>query len=353
MRSLLATTSKETSAYNNKNRMDTVPNNHFRNYFTTLVDELLTQLTHCFSDCKSTEDTRKAFQTHIKGNQRHEDNMLKNWHKVMSPYYRTMVQDPVNTFEKILDILMNTAEKMEDITIDDLLAKIIVAKMTKSQKEYDKYENILYDPVFFLKQLKLREKWRDPTFDDDSRRYIVCYMLHLNGFAILYHIVPDELFEAAQTQGLKVMGNLEQSKNVKAGVDGETTQRLLKETYNVLPKDALNRFMQNMPMFMLSISCLSGAGLEEGNMLMKMLESSGPMAEQMGPMKNILNMVLPMLGNIPPEAFQNLNQMMQNGMIQNMLSGESGGLPNIDPNILQSMMRPDVLASMLQHLQHK
>lgn len=324
-------------------------NNHFRTYFTNLVHELLTQLTHSFTDCKSTENTLSAFSTHIKGNERHEENMIKNWHNVMSPYYRTMVQDPVNSFEEILENLMNMADKMEDVTIDGIISKLVIAKMTQNQKDCEKYQNMLNDPVYFLKQLKLREKWRDPTFDDESRRYIVCYMLHLNGFAILYHIVPDDLYNSAQIQGAKVMGTIDQNK--KQNIGAEITQKLILETYKELPKDSLNEFMQNMPMFLLAISCLSGAGLDGGNMLISMLESSGPMAEQLGPMKNVLNMVLPMLSNVPPESYQQITQLMQSGMIQNMLSGQGGGFPNIDPNMLQSMMRPELLASMLQNFQ--
>ncbi len=320
--------------------------NHFRTYFSNLVGDLLGQLCHSFEDCESTKQTFDAFNSHIKGHDRHEDIMLKNWHEVMTPFYNGMVQDPVNSFEEILNILMDRAEKMEDISIPDLVAKIVVANLTKNTAELKKYECILYDPVYILKQVRLREKWRDSTFDDDSRRYIVCYMLHLNGFAILYNIVPDELFEAAQTQGMKVMGKL----SSKDGGNLEA-QDVIRETYNEMPQVHFQAFMENMPMFMLAISCLSGAGLEGGNMLMTLLQSSGPMAEQMGPMKNILNMALPILKNIPPETFHNMSQMMQSGAVQNILQN-GGGLPNIDPNLLQSMMRPEMLASMLKNMQN-
>lgn len=317
--------------------------NHFQSYFSNLVGDLLEQLSHSFEDCESTKQTFQAFDSHIKDHDQHEIVMLKNWHEIMTPFYKSMVQNPVNGFEECLNVLMDRAEKMEDISIPDLVAKIVVANLTKNQKEIKKYETLLYDPVYILKQVRLREKWRDPSFDDDSRRYIVCYMLHLNGFAILYNIVPDELFDAAQAQGMKMMGNLDSSLD---------PQKLFQDTCNQMPQVPYQTFMQNMPMFMLAISCLSGAGLEGGNMLMTLLQSSGPMTEQLGPMKNVLNMALPLLSKIPPETFQNMTQIMESEAVQNMLQSGGQGLPNIDPNLLQSMMRPEMLASMFQNVQN-
>lgn len=317
--------------------------NHFQNYFSNLVFDLLDQLVYSFEDCKSTLDMRKAFVTHIKGNDKNEAKMIRNWHRVMSQYYRELVQDPLNVFDEILDVMKDTGANIDDTPVNDVIANMVMAKMTNNIKEFDRLMSLLHDPIYFLKQLKLREKWRDPSFDDDSRRYIVCYMLHLNGFAILHDLISDDLFQIAQTEGTKVISEM-------GGVAPGNAQAVLLETYNKLPKESLQPFVENMPMFMLSVSSLAGAGLEGGNMLMSLLESSGPLAEQLGPMKNMLKMVMPMLGNIRPDAFDNMAQVMQNPMFQNLLSS-NGQMSNLDPNMLQSLMNPEMLGTILQNMQ--
>lgn len=326
--------------------------NHFRKYFSNLVSELLDQLSYSFADCKCTQEMREAFNAHIKNNDKNEEKMITNWHTVMKPYYKILVQDPMTVFTELLDILTTSAEKLEDIRLADVIANMVMAKMTKNDHDYSKYQKYLYDPVYFLKQLKLRQKWRDPSFDDDSRRYIVCYMLHLNGFAIMHSIVPSNLLAAC--------------------VDVEAKNEATAENFNPrnmlsqMPKEGINGLMQNMPLFMLAISFLSGTGLEGGNMLMTLLQSSGPLAEQLGPMKNVLNMVMPLLGNMSPDAFDNMSQFMENPVFQNLVNnvvGNSccssdnqggfpgGNFPNMDPNLLQSMMKPEMLASMIQNIQ--
>lgn len=331
--------------------MSSLEENHFRAYFSDLAYELLLQLKDTFEECESTIQACSVFEKEIQGKTSVEHAMIKNWHEHMIPYYKAMVQDPMSSFEPILeDLIQKAAQESVDINIPipALLMKMGMAQMSNNELEMEKCKKTMCHPAYLLHQLNLLEKWKDPSFCDDSRRYLVCYMLHMNSFAILYNIVPDELFEAAQSQGKDIIGTV-QGDPLKA-LDGQNTQELIKNTYEQMPKQPLIEFMKNMEMFSIAISSLSGAGLEGGNMLMSLLESNGPMAEQLGPMKNMLNMALPLLQNVPPSAFENISQIMQSGQIEEMLN--SGNL-NMDMSFLQNMLSSGMLQNFAQQMQQQ
>ena len=358
---------------------------HFRKYFSDLILDLLEQLAVTFEECARTSELKVAYETYIKDNESAEGKMIKKWHDVMHPYYRQMVQNPLGAFDEALDVLMRNRENTEDLSLNDLIGKVVVAKMQNRSDEHERLMSLIYDPVYFLKQMKMKQKWHDPTFDDESRRYLVCYMLHLNGFAMLHDMMFDGVIAEAQKAGMgvaqKLMDDPSNSGDVQSAILSDPGL-VMRETCSQLPQGQMESLMKHMPTFLLAISSLSGAGLEGGNMLLPLLNSdSHPFAQQLGPMKDMLNMVIPYLDKIPPNAFQNITDVMQSPMFQTLMSsmsnmnlggGEGGpmqmtdafnmimqgmqggqGAQGLNPDMLQNLMRPELMAAMMNTMQQK
>lgn len=341
----------------------------FARFFSDHFADFLEGLSESFSDCASTVKYVEVFHKHLKGQEVTEEILITRWHKFMKPHYRRMLQQPLLGFDEILEQLSREASdgtsSSSKWSVSHLEKNLESAKSAADSKKISACLGVLCDPVYFLRQLRMRDKWRDPTFDADSKSYIVCYMLHLNGFAIMHATIPQDLSEAMRSQGKQVaedkhmqemfqgaMGNLGSGNGVNANtVSG--IQDIFRSSCNQLPKGSLKEFVNNLPVFLLGVSSLAGAGLPDGNLLARMLESNKSLMEKIGPLENILRMVLPMVGNAKPETFDNLAKVLQSPKFQDALFGpkgvmNNGELPAFDPAVFQGIMNPQVLTMLMQ-----
>lgn len=390
-------------------------NDYCVSYFSTLFLELLEQLSYSFNECEDTAKLAHFYKSKIHSNMTYEKIFVRNWSVIFYDYYNYLTEDPMNNFATIIYTVIELFNKksMKQIRKEKMASELSKYNHKDSSSsgsaavasEEESYVKTLY-PFFFndeefdaavqelspgssdqfssdsihdllhpskiLSNMSILEKWNDPDFDDDSRKYIVCYFLHMNGFALLSSVIPNDLIYAAQNKASviasKFVPNAAESSS-SSSVDNhlssfsdmimnsvannnveklitdvsksDDTKNAIKDVFNEMPSNSLKVFLKKIPQFSTSIKCLSGAGLEGGNMLVKFLEqnfeSSGSQQTQ-----EILKMVVPYVQNINPEVFDRMSELAESGTIENLLGNFD--FTQID---IGSMMNSGILSNIM------
>jgi hypothetical protein len=386
--------------------------------FSKLWVDLLEQLAETFDDHVETQTILDEYRNTIFGHLDAERKFVDEWHQLWNPYYKILLQNPIAQFDTIIytiEYAAATAASASTTTTTTTTASRMIGLLGL----FDKYDELSADP--------------------ESSKNIVCYILHMNGFAILEKAIPSDLLKVAKEQGTALANALKDSSlfgdifssilspsssnnseyekamsdayesllttstsgssmqqqqpssasasaaaaasasasvlaadsnvssssssssssspdcdeknkrnpaaqqsstsktadeipkqtsmaNVISGVanaisnssnsaDKQKATDILKNAYANMPKESLNLFLKNIPMVSIAISCLTGAGIEGGNMLIGFLQSTTDQVNS-EPIKNLIQMAIPVIQNINPATFEMFSQMAESGQLE-------------------------------------
>jgi len=120
----------------------------------------------------------------------------------------------------------------------------------------------LINPEYLLGQINILEKWKDPHVDDTTRTYIICYILQMNGFALLHHLMEHELQLKDRFQ--KIMERDEAITKEDGELDIQNLERL------VVHEVCIPLLDHAIPFWVVAVS-LCGANLPGGEYLQSLI----------------------------------------------------------------------------------
>jgi len=239
----------------------------------------------------------------------------------MNEFYMPMIRNPVKEFEKALEKL--TAKKPSDKNLNDVISDIMYCNVTGKTEDAHTLQQILFDPAYLLSEMDMLAKWHDPDLDDDSREYLVCYIVHLNAFAKCNDLIQNKL---------KVPNDLKENMSDKMPTDLESMDQLGTHYAPILLPQAI----ECMPDLYIVICSLYGAGLKGGNLLYYMIDQYLP--EQIKtsfPVKGMLDSGMAKLLAMQCDELDGMVKMIEkHPSYQKMLSGDSSILSQLDPQSL-------------------
>jgi len=288
-------------------------------YFMKSLKQMFAQLKVSFYDCSNTSLIMGAFEKYIFDNDQEEQikverqtKFVENWHKIFESSYQLIAQDPVHNFENCLSAVMDNAAKHNFENIETILESEDEYKGSSFTK---KMVSLLTFPLYVLKQLKIDEKFADPTFDSESKKYLICYFLHLNGFSIFHNSIPKSIIHSTKATTADFLRNSDpevlKSQNPTVILNSPAFQNTF-EQFSDSNGALLMEIMQNVPQVMLGMSCLSGVGLEGGDMLEQVIHANSEQFNQLGEFKSYILMLLPILRNYKPENGEKIAKFMKN-----------------------------------------
>jgi hypothetical protein len=343
--------------------------NHFVSNFSKLVGELLGGLACVFDDCPKTQMALKAYQDNVRGNTRVELRIVQNWHTTMSTYYQYLLDHGVEAFVPVIDdIVKKQPSHSRPPTMTEAVmqyAKIAMMGGDETEKTRQKQELLekIFQPVFLIVSLDLRGKWTDPDLDHESRENLMIYIMHMNALAIFHTIVPSELIEAAQKKGINMFDRI---RGEDMEMNGASINQLGTEILENMPPEHMQTFLTNLDKFVLALRMLNRSADASTlfNNLLGPLTGLDPNAVQNHPQAQMMQQMMGLLQNVPPEAVDEAMSMLQNippGTIETFMAqirnGEGAGIPaDMDLNsILQTITgggggsQPDAPANPWQH----
>lgn len=301
-------------------------------YFSKLMMEFLNQFAEVFSECSNTTKLHKIYEKYVFKNIAYEKILAESWHTSFLPYYKVLIDNPMGEFQTVLYTMINIYESTTHESKDenerqiyfDKLSNQILRNETKSSDPLiiEFLNQFLFNVPLFIDMLRMVFKWADSSFDEDSRRYTICYFLHMNGFAIMHCIIPNNLIQSVSNEGQDIIDhfkknsstdeNNSQMPNIDTSSLFNNPFEFLKENNDSigmirnacssLPKQSILGLMRNSRLIGIALANLNGAGLENGSMLESFLEKSKSSIESQ-PIRNMLTMFIPFVRNFQPETF--------------------------------------------------
>lgn len=306
--------------------------NKFVSPFSRLVGDLLDGLSMVFDDCPATQIALKAYQDNVRGNENVELKIIQNWHETMSPYYQYLLDHGTRAFVPVIDDIIKknppqnmptmVQAMMEYAKINMMPENTAQLQASKQQTKQAFLERI-FKPVFLIVNLNLKTKWNDPDLNEESRETLLVYMMHMNAFAIMHHIIPVELMGAAKEKGLTMLDRIQ---NGHMQMDNPATiKQLGGELYEALPADQMEFFTKNLDKLVLALRMFGGEA-DTATIFQNLVgpltgvDASTPEGQQQS---EVMQSVLGMMKNIPPETFNQGLTLLQNlppGAIQEAMS---------------------------------
>jgi hypothetical protein len=292
-------------------------------YFTKQMGELLNQLSETFDECGNTKQILEIFNTTVKSHPENQQHMIKCWHATMNPYYMAMIRNPLNEFERVLREL--TEKRPSEKTLSSVMSDMIYYKISGNTDEVHKLQEILFDPSYLLSEMHMLEKWHDRDLDADSRAYLVCYIVHLNGFATCNDLIQNKIkipvvYEHCLPEMLTNFEELDQ-------ISTRWAPLLLPQIIN---------HIQDLYVIVCS---LYGAGLVGGNLVYHMIDQMVPEQVKAGlPLKSMLETCMKQLLSLKTEDINGLaERIRENTTYKEMMAGETSLLSHLDPQSLMML----------------
>lgn len=183
--------------------------NKIREGFVLLAETLLKSVCEVFPECDGSATTLKIFQRIVKGSPEQEETFIKTCAKLFREHSEALrTRDPEGLFS-------------------------------------------LCEASALLRELRLREKWEDPDFSEESRKNLWDYLLALQTYAKLYDSVPL----AVQGRIESMAGAMsEQLRSGKLDLRSLDVASLGKDLVSSLSPQDVQQFEGNLPQI---FSCIS------------------------------------------------------------------------------------------------
>lgn len=136
-----------------------------REQFMSLTCELLTGLLNVFPECEDTREMVTLFQQMVMPNPSAKILFMNKWHTSMMPYYPLLLRRDIPT---LIEVTRDLTEKGEKIGVTLL--------------------NYTH-PCVLIAKLRVLDKVQDVGFDDDSKQYLMQYMLKMTELTL----TPSEI----------------------------------------------------------------------------------------------------------------------------------------------------------------
>ncbi len=161
--------------------------NYFLRVFSKLTEDLLSTLHDAFPECGGTKQCLSLYQLFAKVHLNTLVGGIKVWYGVMSPYTKNLL----NKDEGFLWLCEKLRQnyQVQNTNLQSLINVMISGTDTQKKAAVKEFCH----PVNMLNHMKLEDKWRHPELDEQSREYLLTYIVHMNAHATLYAIVPDLL----------------------------------------------------------------------------------------------------------------------------------------------------------------
>lgn len=183
----------------------------FASAFIIRLEELLTVLREAFPECEKVTKAHTDFIDLVKKNQALHDFIVRKWHGDMEAYY--------------------------DIIRDRQVDKLLEAK------------------VPLLEKLDMATKWKDPTFDSESREVLFVYLEQLNSYANIHCSVPGNMMSKIESTAMKVVSDIQSNTFDPASFN---VQEITKSLMENLSADDLNQFAEGIPRLQSTFQSLIG-----------------------------------------------------------------------------------------------
>lgn len=240
--------------------------NYFVNVFSQLTEDLLATLHDAFPECSGTKQCLSLYQLFAKVNHNNLVGGIQLWYQVMSPYTENLMNKDEG-FLWLCEKLRQT-HKVQNTNMSTLINTMMTGGDTQKKSAVKEFCH----PVNMLNQMKLEDKWKHPELDEQSRAYLLTYLIHMNAYAILYEIVPDVIIPDIISF---LKGDTPTETNVIAQLMNRFTNRSAEQTVSIgnalpdIPPEQLRKFMSHMPEFYLAFGCLNSNGTSPINNLIE------------------------------------------------------------------------------------
>ena len=254
--------------------VESLPAKHptVKELFINLAESLLVSLCEVFPECLNTQSVLQLYRHIIKGNDELEDCFIRKCSAV---------------FKEHGDTLKN--RQAEGLFI-------------------------IAESIEHLKDIKLREKWEDPDFTNESREHLWQYMLKLHEYSQIYSIIPNKILTKLESTAHSFVDQLTQGSFDLNNLD---LGKLGNELFSQMSPEEIANFDATLPEIFQSItSTTSGGvpaipGLDIQTIFKQMASQCGESGATEG--FDVSNLSSLLQGQLSEEnnATVNLNQMMQ------------------------------------------
>lgn len=318
--------------------------------FTRFFVDLLKQLEECFPECEKTASLRIIYNNHIANDGDVQDNLARQWYADLSPHFDALAESPIPTYMEILDgklSIASSSSKNSGRCPDPVTVSKSIVGMSGAERKRTLMG--MCEPAYIFEHLGLRNKMHDPTLDEDSKRYILCYILNLSGFSTLYDIIPNDAYDIAAEQLPDIMQIVQKNGGKPDFSTVMTLSQNAQTKYGNDPRlEIISGSVQGRGIDLcIAVSFLCGCGLEGGNIFEGLVEMSlnKGMGDTAPPeLKTILPLVQSYLPTIAAMKPTQMMEYVESGLPMLGQLGAGGG--SSDPTALLSNVA--LLSGMMQ-----
>ena len=191
-----------------------------RDGFIRLTESLLTAVSQVFPECDEVDMVLRLFRNVVKKDPVKEDLLIRQWYTTMKPHKRDLEAKETET-------LFTALESIDAI-----------------------------------KGIKIREKWTDPEFNDESKESMWQYLYSLNTYSNLYCCVPSRMIGKIEALAGKLCADFQ---NGSFDISNLDLNELGAGVTSDLTEDELNAFGNNVGEIYESLQSVIGQAGKNGS----------------------------------------------------------------------------------------
>lgn len=174
-----------------------------RDKFCDLFEECLDAMAGVFPECKKTEYLLNHYRDKVKNNTKERETLIKKWHRAIYPFY-----------------------EIADNQDEDLWEK----------------------PLYYLGEIDIPSKWKDPGFTDEHKDVLWMYIKGLNKHSRFYNAIPNNMLGQIYSAATDLYGKY-QTGEMKVDIDnlnlGEV-KNIGQSLMDKIDQNDLHEFVNNL-----------------------------------------------------------------------------------------------------------